>query len=114
MTRPQSQPSIKLIYASAALGLAAIGIWIIGATSEWSFSIIRHRGDFRLRFWSDESAFHIGETHHFEQWDVAYWKLLLLALVPAVWHLQLSVRQNKQARLAPADKRWRGVQSPVR
>lgn len=65
---------------------AILLIWVRSYQSPWTTSIIGDRGDFRLLMVSDAGEFQIGETHQFEVWHVAYWKLCILLLIaPARW-----------------------------
>lgn len=96
MSKAKKPQPVSLLYASGVLCVITLTAWLVAAASPSSFQIVRDRGDFRLRFESDAYEFRIGETHHFEQWHVAYWKLLVLSLVPALRHLQLGVRGAAQ------------------
>jgi hypothetical protein len=76
-------PSNIAIVASLALCVPVIAAWAYSHHQRWVRQIVRDHGDFRLVIASDRGVLVIGETHHFEEWRIPYWKLLLLFASPA-------------------------------
>jgi hypothetical protein len=68
--------------------------WIIAMNWQWSYSTYLSHSEIHVRVWTDRYAFHFGETHHFEQWDVAYWKVLILSAVPTARFIQIRLRDR--------------------
>jgi hypothetical protein len=63
---------------SLILCLGAGVLWAWSYHTPWHGEITRDHGEFRIRMSSEEGLFRIGETHHFEEWRIGYWKLVLL------------------------------------
>ena len=83
------QPPRKLLIASGTLVTLVCFAWYVARTWPWSYDIRYNHGDSHLQIWTNAYEIQFNETHHFEQWHIAYWKLLLLSLIPTARYFQL-------------------------
>ncbi len=86
-------PRTFLIVSGALVAVVCFAWWV-ARTWPWAYDVRRDHGDFHVQIWTDAYEIQFNETHHFEQWHVAYWKLLLLSLIPAARYLQLRLRST--------------------
>ena len=83
-----------MLFIASALTVAVCGAWWVARVRSWECDFRRNHDDFHFRIWTDTYEIQFLETHNFEQWHVAYWKMLLLSLVPAARYVQLRLRST--------------------
>jgi hypothetical protein len=86
-------PRALLFVAGVLLAVVCLAWWLAG-TWPWEYDVRRNHGDFHFQIWTDAYEIQFLETHHFEQWHVAYWKLCVLSLIPAARYVQLRLRST--------------------